>query len=134
MSTILVVDDNPTTQMTLKGMLHNDDCTLAFADNGLKALEQAKAVRPDLILLDIMMPGIDGFEVCQQIRATPVLAEVPIIFITSLDDCDTRRRGLAVGGDDFIPKPFNRIELQARVRLVLRLNRYRRLLEDHCEA
>ncbi|MBI5800616.1 MAG: response regulator, partial [Verrucomicrobia bacterium] len=97
--------------------------------NGPDALARAAELQPDLILLDVMMPGMDGFAVCERLRATSALAEVPILLVTALDDRDSRLRGIEVGADDFITKPFDRGELRARVRALLRLNRYRKLLE-----
>jgi signal transduction histidine kinase len=87
-------------------------------------------LQPDLILLDIMMPGLDGFEVCRRIRSTPPLAEVPIIILTALDDRDSLLRAIEAGADDFLTKPADRRELTARVRTILRLNRYQTLLEQ----
>ncbi len=129
-STILIVDDKPLNCQTLAALLHGQGYQLAFALNGFEALTQAAMLMPDLILLDVMMPGMSGFEVCQHLRANPLLAEVPIILITSLDDQKSRLEGLEAGADDFIPKPFNIIELQARVRTITRLNRYRSLREE----
>ena len=83
---------------------------------------------PDLILLDVMMPGMDGFEVCRSLRADPLLAEVPVVMVTALDDRDSRLQGIEAGADDFVSKPFDRVELRARVRTIARLNRYRQLL------
>src|SRR6185436_567289 len=80
-------------------------------------------------LLDVMMPGMDGYEVCRRLRADARLAEVPVIMITALDDQPSRLAGLEAGTDDFIAKPFHRLELRARVRTITRLNRYRRLME-----
>lgn len=82
---------------------------------------------PDLILLDVMMPEMDGFEVCRHLRANPRLAEVPVVMVTALDDRQSRLQGLQAGADDFISKPFDRVELRARVQSITRLNRYRRL-------
>jgi CheY-like chemotaxis protein len=90
-------------------------------------------LRPDLVLLDVMMPGMDGFEVCRRIRADEATAEMPIILVTALDDRDSRLQGLEIGADDFISKPFDRAELRARVRTVTRLNRYRRLLAERAK-
>jgi signal transduction histidine kinase len=83
-----------------------------------------------LILLDVMMPGMDGFEVCRRIRSTPHLAEVPILILTALDDRDSLLKGIESGADDFLSKPVDRRELTARVRTITRLNRYRTLMEQ----
>ncbi len=125
---ILIVDDEPLGRETLRALLHGDGHRLIFAGNGQEALELARTWKPDLILLDVMMPEMDGFEVCRRIRQTPGLAEVPIVMITALGDRGSRIKGLNVGADDFITKPFDRTELRARIRTILRLNRYRRLL------
>lgn len=126
--TILIVDDQLSAREVLRGLLAEQNYRLVFAASGEEALTQAVAVPPDLILLDVMMPGMDGFEVCQSLRADPHLAEVPIMMVTSLDDRDSRLRGLEVGVDDFISKPFDALELRARIKTITRLNRYRRLL------
>ncbi len=125
---ILIVDDEPLGRETLRALLHGKGHRLIFAGSGQEALELAETWKPDLILLDVMMPGMDGFEVCRRIRQTPSLAEVPIVMITALGDRASRIKGLNVGADDFITKPFDRTELRARIRTILRLNRYRRLL------
>lgn len=126
-NTILIVDDEPTGQDVLEGLLAGQGYQMAFAPDGPSALVKAALLTPDVILLDVMMPGMDGFDVCRQLRADPILAEVPIILITALDDDDSRLAGIEAGADDFITKPFNRVELRARIRTITKLNRYRRL-------
>ncbi len=127
-NTILIIDDQLSARETLKAVLFDQGYNLVFAVNGTEGLQKAAELLPDVIILDIMMPGMDGFEVCDRLRNDPRLAEVPIIMLTSLDDLDTRVRGLDVGADDFVSKPFNRVELLARIRTITRLNRYRRLM------
>ncbi|MBE2236681.1 MAG: response regulator [Caldilineaceae bacterium] len=129
-STILVVDDAPAGRETLQALLFSDAYDLYFASDGLQALEMAATIRPDLILLDVMMPGIDGFEACRRLRAIPELAHIPIIMVTALDDRMSRLQGIESGADDFVSKPFDSAELRARVRTITRLNRYRRLVEE----
>jgi len=129
-STILIVDDQFSAREVLRGLLSGHHYQLEFAANGPEALEKAEAVKPDVILLDVMMPEMDGFEVCAQIRKQPQLAEVPIIMLTALDDLSSRIKGIESGADDFITKPFNTTELLARLRTITRLNRYRRLLTE----
>src|SRR5215211_7623502 len=123
MSTVLIVDDDPTARETLIATLEGERYELHEAKDGIQALEMLKQLQPDLILLDVMMPAMDGFEVCRRIRDTPQLAEVPIILLTALDDRDSLLRGIESGADDFLSKPPDRRELVARVRTITRLNR-----------
>jgi two-component system cell cycle response regulator len=128
--TVLIVDDEPVGRDTLEALLVTKGYELAFAGDGLEALEKARALMPDLVLLDVMMPDMDGFEVCRRLRADPLLAEVPVIMVTALDDRASRLEGIEVGADDFLTKPYDRVELRARVQTIVRLNRYRRLLVE----
>ena len=132
-STILIVDDEPSGRDLLKRLLSVEGYQLALASSGPEALTKAAELTPDLILLDVMMPDMDGFEVCRRLRSDPLLAEVPIIIVTALDDNEARLQGLRIGADDFVTKPFDQIELQARVRTITRLNRYRRLLSERAQ-
>ena len=127
---ILIVDDEPVARAALEGLLFREPYELNFAVNGIEGLSMANNLHPDLILLDVMMPQMDGFEVCRRIRATPQLSEVPVLLITSLDDRDSRLTGLQAGADDFISKPFDSMELLARLQSLTRLNRYRRIVEQ----
>jgi PAS domain S-box-containing protein/putative nucleotidyltransferase with HDIG domain len=129
-STILIVDDEPVGREILSRLLMSEGYDLLLASNGYEVLAQVAKVVPDLILLDVMMPGMDGFEVCRRLRNDPPFAEVPIFMVTALDDRSSRLRGIEAGADDFVSKPFDRNELRARVRTVTRLNRYRRLHEE----
>jgi two-component system cell cycle response regulator len=129
-STILIVDDEPSARKTLQGILFREGYDLIFAGSGAEGLAKAAELTPDLILLDVMMPGMDGFEVCRRLRADPLLAEVPIVMVTALDDRDSRLHGINIGADDFVSKPFDVAELRVRVRTITRLNRYRRLLAE----
>ena len=130
MSIVLIVDDDPTAREALVAILEGEGYELQQARDGIRALQMLKQLQPDLILLDVMMPAMDGFEVCRRIRATPSLAEVPIILLTALDDRDSLLRGIESGADDFLTKPPDRRELVARVRTITRLNRYRTLMEQ----
>ncbi len=130
---VLIVDDDPGGRETLEALLLREGYELLFAANGQEALEQAAIHLPDLVLLDVMMPGMDGFEVCRRLRADPRLAEIPVIMVTALDDRDSRLEGIAAGADDFVSKPFDRVELRTRVRNTVRLNRYRRLLLERAK-
>ncbi|MCB0209424.1 MAG: response regulator, partial [Anaerolineae bacterium] len=129
-STILIVDDEPVGRDALEMLLTAQGYNLAFAGNGIETLSKAAELTPDLILLDVMMPDMDGYEVCRRLRSDPLLAEVPIIMVTALDDRDSRLTGIEAGADDFVSKPFNRTELRTRVKTVTRLNRFRRLLAE----
>ncbi len=129
-STILIVDDIEANRRTLEDLLDYPELELHSAADGPAALARAAELQPDLILLDVMMPGMDGFEVCTRLRADPQLGEVPILMLTSLDDRESRLRGIDAGADDFITKPFDRTELRARIRGILRLNRFRRLQQS----
>ncbi|MCL4294743.1 MAG: response regulator [Anaerolineae bacterium] len=130
LTTILIVDDEPAGLETLEGLLINQGYNLVFTNSGVEALKKAQEFTPDLILLDVMMPGMDGFEVCRYLRADSLLAEIPIIFVTALDDRDSRLQGIEAGADDFVTKPFDRVELRTRVQTITRLNRFRRLLSE----
>jgi DNA-binding response OmpR family regulator len=123
---ILVVDDDPLMQKIIEASLIKDDYNLIFAPNGEEGIKMAREYMPDLILLDIVMPGLDGFEVCSRLRNDPMLIYIPIIIITALDDRDSKIQGLEAGADDYICKPFDKIEFRARVRTITRLNRYSR--------
>ncbi|MCB0117538.1 MAG: response regulator [Anaerolineales bacterium] len=129
-STILIVDDDAGGRDVLVSILEADGYQLVLAENGFEAIELATAVLPDIILLDVMMPGMDGFETCRRIRREKSIAEVPILFLTALDDRQSLLNGLDAGADDFITKPPDRYELRARLLSITRLNRYRKLHEE----
>jgi two-component system cell cycle sensor histidine kinase/response regulator CckA len=128
--TILIVDDSLDARLVLQTLLSNQGYSLAFAADGFEGLQKAADLIPDLILLDVMMPGMDGLEVCRNLRANPLLCDVPIIMVTALEDRDMRLQGIIAGADDFISKRFDSTELRARVRTITRLNRYRHLLGE----
>src|SRR4030066_179224 len=130
MNTVLIIDDEPAAREAVEALLAAEGYQLEFAADGLQGLARATELYPDIILLDVMMPGIDGFEVCRRIRVDPVLAEVPVVMITALDDQASRLRGIDAGADDFISKPFDKSELRTRVRAICRLNRFRLLLAE----
>jgi len=130
---ILIVDDNAANRETLEAMLTGLGHELRFAQSGDEALRQAFQLPPDLILLDINMPGMDGFEVCEKLRADSKLSGVPIVITTSRDDKDSKLKGINAGADDFITKPIDGMEIRARVKMILRLNRYRKSLQQQDE-
>ncbi|MEM7531234.1 MAG: response regulator [Chloroflexota bacterium] len=129
-SKILIVDDTEIGRITLEEILLSPKYELDFANDGFQALQKAAEFIPDLILLDVMMPGMDGIETCQRLRADNKLSNIPVIMVTALDDRRSRLRGLRAGADDFITKPFDTSELLTRINTITRLNRYRRLLEE----
>jgi len=115
---VLVVDDEPNIRELVQVALKFHGCTVSTAANGTEAIRQAEATLPDLIVLDVMLPDIDGFEVCRRLRAAG--NEVPVIFLTARDTSSDTVTGLAIGGDDYVTKPFSVEALVARVRAVLR--------------
>jgi putative two-component system response regulator len=127
---VLVVDDDPVVRKLTRDILMKVADAVHVVSCGEDALRVAPQLDPDLILLDVTMPGIDGFEVCTQLRANPQTREVPIIMVTALNDRASRLRGIEAGADDFLTKPYDRMELRARVKTILRVNRYRRLMEE----
>lgn len=126
---ILVVDDTKTNLQILVQALR-DDYKLGVATDGEKALQYVRDHHTDLILLDIMMPGIDGYEVCARLKADEKTRSIPIIFITAMDHVQEKARGFDLGGVDYITKPFEIIEVKARVRTHLNIECYQRALEQ----
>lgn len=112
---ILIVDDVVSNVLLLKVLLTNEKFNIATAGNGAQALEQVKKEKPDLVLLDVMMSDISGFEVAQQMKADPEMSDIPIIFLTALNSSADIVKGFQAGGNDFISKPFNKGELIIRV-------------------
>lgn len=129
-SSVLVVDDDPSVRLTLEVLLEGAGYHVEMAENGLEGLKKAKKINPDVILLDVMMPGMDGYEVCRKLRADAELAEVPIFMVTTLDDRASRLAGISAGADDFLSKPFDSLELEIRLNMLKRVDRYRHLLDE----
>ncbi len=129
-STGLIVDDELRDRETLAGLLAHEGYRLEFATTAAEAMARLHALDPDVVISDVMMPGMDGFTFCRRVRNDPVLSDLPIILVTALDDSDSRLIGIEAGADDFLTKPFDRAELRARLRTVTRLNRRRRLLAE----
>ena len=126
---VLVVDDDPDMAAYLGLILANHDTVVEAAHDGDAALAQVRAAPPDLVLLDVVMPGTSGFDVCERLKSDPVTALIPIVLVTSLEDRPSRVRGIQAGADDFLSKPVNREELLARVKTLRRLHQTRRELE-----
>jgi len=130
-TTILVIDDDALMQKVIEACLLKDNYNLLFASDGETGIQMAHENMPDLILLDVVMPGIDGFEVCTRMRNDDKLLYIPIIIITALDDRDSKIQGLEAGADDYICKPFDKLEFRSRVKTITRLNRYSRWRKIH---
>lgn len=127
---VLIVDDNPTNLSVLSAALSSAGFRFRVAVDGESAIAQAQRTLPELILLDVQMPGIDGFETCRQLKANPATESIPIIFTTALTDVESKIKGFALGAVDYIPKPFTQEEVIARVRVHLRLKQLTDSLEQ----
>ena len=125
---ILVVDDVMPNVLLLKVMLTNEKFNVVTASNGTTALSMVQSEKPDLILLDIMMPDLNGYEVAQRLKADPATAGIPIIFLTALNSSEDIVRGFRIGGNDFISKPFNKEVLIVRVKYQLSLIAAKRII------
>src|ERR1700680_4461344 len=118
---VLVVDDGESNRALVQAFLADLDCKLRSAEDGPGALAAIIAEPPDLVLLDVQMPGMDGYEVCRRIKAMPRGRLLPVVMLTALDHLNDRVLALEAGADDFMSKPVDRVELVARVRSALRL-------------
>jgi sigma-B regulation protein RsbU (phosphoserine phosphatase) len=130
MESILLVDDQPANLQVLLQTLGSLGCKLLVAKSGEAALTIVQKARPDLILLDIMMPGIDGFEVCRRLKADPATEKIPIIFLSALDETADKVRGLQLGAVDYVAKPFQPEEVLARVNTQLTVHRLSREVQE----
>jgi two-component system cell cycle response regulator len=128
-SKILVVDDNSQNLELLVACLDSTGCQVSTACDGLEALEKVRSDRFDLILLDIMMPRMSGFEVCRKLKSDPETRDIPIIMVTALTELGDIERGVECGTDDFISKPVNRLELLTRVKSLLTVRHLKNELE-----
>ncbi|MFI5339820.1 MAG: PleD family two-component system response regulator [Candidatus Methylomirabilales bacterium] len=138
---ILVVDDTETNIRLLRALLKGAGYDVVTAACGMDALTVAASENPDLILLDIMMPDLTGYEVCQRLRSVPGTRQTPIVFLTALHEMEDHMKGMDVGGDDVLTKPINKLELLTRVKSLLRLRglaaevqEQRRLIHDLLKA
>jgi CheY-like chemotaxis protein len=120
--TILIVDDTPANLGILVDHLEKSGLRIVVAQDGEEGLERANFVHPDLVLLDVMMPGINGFEMCRRLKSNAVLKDIPVIFMTALSDPKDNAMGFEVGGADYITKPFQIAEVLARVNMHLELS------------
>jgi diguanylate cyclase (GGDEF) domain len=128
--TILIVDDTPANLLLLTQLLQAQSYDVRPVTHGAMTLVVARTLHPDLILLDIRMPDMDGYTVCQQLKADPETSQIPVIFISALDDVEDKIRAFECGGVDYITKPFQPLEVLARVRTHLALAQARAALEE----
>ena len=127
---ILVVDDILANVRLLEAKLSAEYFEVVTAMNGVDALEAVQRAKPDIVLLDVMMPGIDGIEVCRRLKADPTTQHIPVIMVTALDQLEDRVRGLEAGADDFLTKPVNDVALFCRIKSLVRL----KMLSDELRA
>ncbi len=120
---ILVIEDDEIVARTIERSLRSDEFRVSLAHSGVEGLKSARRRPPDLVILDIIMPGLDGYAVCREMRADPLLAHVPILFLTAKIKDEDRIAGFQAGADDYLTKPFNIDELILRIRAILRRTR-----------
>jgi two-component system alkaline phosphatase synthesis response regulator PhoP len=119
--TILVVDDDQQNLELVQAYLEDIECETVAARDGIEALELVAGGKPDLILLDVMMPKMSGFEVCRRLKNDPETSQIPVIMVTALNEFGDIERGIDSGTDDFVSKPINKLELLTRIRTMLKL-------------
>jgi DNA-binding response OmpR family regulator len=120
MHTILVIDDDELVSRTLQRALKMYDYNVMVSNSGTEGLQLARRHKPDLFVLDVVMPGTDGYQVCRQVRGDPILKDTPILFLTAKSKDEDKIEGFRAGGDDYLSKPFNMEELQLRIRAIIR--------------
>lgn len=130
---ILVADDEPVNLALIKRRLEWEEYRVETAEDGGQAVEAARRTLPDLIILDVMMPVLDGLGACRLLKEDPATRDIPVIFLSALDDTDTKVRGLALGANDYVSKPFRVEELLARVSVAIRMKRERDRLRQRAE-
>lgn len=129
-SKILIIDDDETIHKLFSIILDKDDFELHFSNNGKDGYEIATELVPDLVISDVNMPRMSGYEVCQKLRNNNQLSQIPIVLITTMDDYESKMKGIKAGADDFVYKPFDFNELRGRINNITKLNRYRKLLNE----
>jgi putative two-component system response regulator len=122
---ILIVDDDKIARETLAFLLNVLHVRVEYAETGMQGINKAYEIQPDIIILDVLLPDVMGYEVCKTLREEVLQADVPIIMITALDNRNDRIIGLAAGANDFFSKPFDSLEVQVKIRNLIRLKRYR---------
>jgi CheY-like chemotaxis protein len=129
-ASILIVDDNLQNLELMHAYLEDLPCSIRTATDGLEAVEQIEQDPPDLILLDVMMPRMSGFEVCQKIKSSPQLRDIVVVMVTALHEVGDFERAVESGTDDFLTKPVNKLELLTRVRSLVRVRLLKRKLDE----
>jgi len=124
---ILIVDDDKIARETLAFLLNVLHVRVEYAETGMQGINKAYEIQPDIIILDVLLPDVMGYEVCKTLREEVLQADVPIIMITALDNRNDRIIGLVAGANDFFSKPFDSLEVQVKIRNLIRLKRYRHL-------
>lgn len=132
-STILIVDDNEQNLELIQAYLEGLGCIIRTATDGHEAVQSVEASLPDIILLDVMMPRMSGFQACQRIKADPRSRDIPIVMVTALNELGDVERAVECGADDFLTKPVNKLELVTRVRSLLRVRRLKKELDRTLE-
>jgi len=128
---VLIIDDSPDAIAIATARLKKDDLQVISAPDGQAGMDAAAAERPDLILLDVAMPGMSGFDVIHQLKGDPDLCMIPVVFVTAMDDTEQKVEGLNLGAVDYVTKPFDAFELRARVQAALRTKRFADMLAEH---
>ncbi|WP_040012255.1 response regulator [Desulfotignum phosphitoxidans] len=133
-ATILVVDDEEKNLRLMEAILKHYGYCLETAQDGLKALNRAKEILPDLIFLDIMMPGMDGYETCKELRKDPATRFIPVVMVTALTDQESKNRGLEAGATEFLTKPVDKAELLIRTKNILKVKEFEDFLQQYNET
>lgn len=120
---VLIVDDNEQNLELIEAYLEDLSCQLRLARDGMEALEAVRALHPDVILLDVMMPRMSGFQVCAKLKQDPATKDIPIIMVTALNEVSDVERAIECGADDFLSKPVNKLELVTRVKSLVRISK-----------
>ncbi|MFK7961119.1 MAG: response regulator [Phycisphaerales bacterium] len=129
-ATILLVDDNQQNLELMQAYLEALPCTLVMCRDGVEAIEQIESSPPDLVLLDVMMPRMSGYEVCRKIKQSPATRDIVVIMVTALHEVGDFERAVECGTDDFLTKPVNKLELLTRVKSLIRVRLLKRRLEE----